>query len=243
MTRREAQIDFEKRLRGYSEMFYTIAKPSSTTILSYIDFGITAAVAALYSIYERDQKITDDLRLLTTSVLYSSDDVSLPIINEAALINHQSLQLPVDYLHMVSDSVNILPVGNNLCWATDYKGKYVPRFSDVIECTHENLQARMANSLSEHRLRYSNARPLRVMENKSIKLYSDGNYLVSTYELTYLRLPSKIQPDINTVDNMLQEYVDLTDTTLKQAIEVGVTLYIQSMQKQEQKPASSKGAN
>lgn len=62
----------------------------------------------------------------------------------------------------------------------------------MLEATVENIDRQRQNTLSEYRLHGRSARPLRLYEGNEIHLYTDGNYNIRNYILTYLRTPKRL---------------------------------------------------
>lgn len=228
MTKREAQIEYERQLRSVSDTFMLSDKLDSDTIFNDIDRGIKQFVDAVYTQYEANQKLTDDLRLLTIEVVPTVTTVSTSIYQITYADNYQ---------HLLSERVQILPIGVNACWPMS-GDTYVPKDTSVVECTNENLQNRLLNSLSEHQLHYTTAKPLRLRVTNGVKLFTDGTYSVSKYTCTYLKYPNSIKPTTNTVTDLKAQYTDLTEASLKQAITIAVSLRLSMMAATKQKQAS-----
>lgn len=167
--------------------------------------------------FEQDQKRIDDLRTLVEiaelSVTKISDD-------------QYTADLPNDYVILLGDTVGILPIDGteNPCWEKDSNGEYVVKTNDTIEATVETIDRQKQNSLSEHILKYCSARPLKLIQGNKIKLYTDGQYKVSNYELTYLRRPIKI--DIHT--NPFNEYTDMPEHTHSEIVKIAAQMYIEN---------------
>ena len=66
-------------------------------------------------------------------------------------------------------------------YVSNAPGGYSYKDVDVYECTIENLDNRLNNSLSEHILNRGHARPLRVFVGDDIFLYTDGAYSIDKY--------------------------------------------------------------
>lgn len=225
MTKREAQIEYERQLRSISDTFMLSDKLDSDTIFNDIDRGIKQFTDAVYSQYEANQKLTDDLRLLTIEVTPTITTVSS---------NTYQVTYAEDYQHLLSERVQILPIGVNTCWPMS-GSSYVPKDTTVVECTNENLQNRLLNSLSDHKLHYAIAKPLRLRVSNGVKLYTDGTYSVSKYTCVYLKTPDSIKPTVNTVVGLQENYTDLTEASLKQAITIAVSLRLAMMTATKQK--------
>lgn len=63
------------------------------------------------------------------------------------------------------------------------------------------------------------------MADNQITLYTDGNYKVSEYTLTYLRLPKKIK-FLNS--DMFEEYTDLPEHTHLELVKLAAQLYLEN---------------
>lgn len=168
--------------------------------------------------FEQSQKRIDDLRTLVTTVVYSNEIVKN---NTTYHIN-----LPENYAIMVGDSVNISPneILQNNCWPLDDNGDPIEKTTDTIEATIENIDRQLNNSLSEHKLKYCSARPLKLIQGNEVILYTDGQYDIKQYKLTYLRYPKKI--DIHT--NPFGEYTDMPEHTHSEIVKIAAQMYIEN---------------
>ena len=126
----------------------------------------------------------------------------------------------------MGDKVGIQPLQDtvNNCWEYDEDGEYVIKYADTIEATIETIDRQLSNSLSEHNLKYCSARPLKLIQGNNILLYTDGNYQVSKYNLTYLKMPNKI--DIHS--NPFGEYTDMPEHTHSEIIKIAAQMYIEN---------------
>lgn len=171
--------------------------------------------------FEQDQKRIDDLRSLVQSLELEVETIS----------NSQySVEIPDDYLVLLGDTAGISPADGlvNECWETDNSGEYVVKYSDTLEATIETIDRQLQNSLSEHVLKYCFARPLKLIQQNKILLYTDGQYKVSKYKLTYLRRPQKI--DIHT--NPFGEYTDMPEHTHSEIVKIAAQMYIENQSNQ-----------
>ena len=172
--------------------------------------------------FEQSQKRIDDLRTLVTTIIYQDE-----IIKDGS---KYYIDLPNDYAIMLGDSASIWPNEDlqNDCWPTDDNGDYVEKTADTIESTIENIDRQLGNSLSEHVLKYCSARPLRLIQGNRITLYTDGQYVIKKYKLTYLRYPKKI--DIHT--NPFGEYTDMPEHTHSEIVKIAAQMYIENKKDQ-----------
>lgn len=195
-------------------------KLSSDTIFSFINEAIDKFYKTRYSGinykqegFEQSQKRIDDLRNLIKRVKYSEEIEKID--------NVYYVTLPSDYVLMLGDRVGIQPF-DDTCWETDEYGEYVIKYGDTIEVTIENIDRQLNNSLSEHKLKYSNARPLKLIQGDKILLYTDGKYKISNYELTYLSKPTYL--DSKNITNT--EYTSLPEHTHIEIVKIAVQLYL-----------------
>lgn len=162
--------------------------------------------------FEQSEKRIDDLRTLIKKE-------SLAVTNNNTIY---SVILPEDYLFTLGERTGI--VSNNKCWPKDDLGNPKVKYTDVIEATIENIDSKLNNSLSDHKLHNNNAKPLRTVSGNSIELITDGNYSISDYTLTYLKKPNKI--DIHT--NPLEEYTDMPEHTHMEIVKLAAQMYLEN---------------
>jgi hypothetical protein len=171
--------------------------------------------------FEQDQKRIDDLRTLVKTV---------SIIPTKVTNKQYSIDIPDDYVILLGDTVGIQPSddSHNACWEVDEDGEFVTKYSDTIESSIETIDRQLSNSLSEHILKYCSARPLKLIQGNSIYLYTDGQYKISDYQLTYLRNPEKINIHLNPFD----EYVDMPEHTHSEIVKIAAQMYIENQSNQ-----------
>lgn len=171
--------------------------------------------------FEQNQKRIDDLRTLVVR------DELTPIKESSELY---TVRLPKDYVFHLGDNAGISPADgqNNDCWPLDEDGQYITKYGDTLEATIETIDRQRANSLSEHRLKYCTARPLRLIQGNEVLLYTDGKYKVSNYVLTYLRNPKRI--DIHS--NPFAEYTDMPEHTHSEIVKIAAQMYIENQSNQ-----------
>ena len=194
-------------------------KLTSDTIFSFLNEAIDKFYKTRYSGinykaegFEQSQKRIDDLRNLIKTATYTID-----IENRD---NVYSVELPNDYTLLLGDTAGITPIDSSVdpCWETNDGGIYVTKFNDTIEATIETLDRQLHNSLSEHILQYSTARPLRLIQGNNILLYTDGKYKVSEYTITYLSRPEYL--DSKNITNV--EYMSLPEHTHMEIVKTAV---------------------
>lgn len=223
MSPRDMQIEFERRLQLMDPNLVIKDKLSSDTIISFINEAIDKFYKTRYSGinfkaqgFEQTQKRIDDLRTLIKNNKYSQN-----AINKGDR-NSYSVELPEDYVLLLGDTAGIQPSDLNECWETNERGEYIIKYTDTLESTIETLDRQLSNSLSEHKLKYCQARPLKLIQNNNVILYTDGNYKVSEYEITYLAKPS----EINSSNITNTEYTDLPEHTHMEIVKMAIQIYL-----------------
>lgn len=221
MTERQMQIEVERRLQLMDPSLVVENKLSSDTIIAFINEAIDKYYKTRYSGinfkqqgFEQTQKRIDDLRTLVKSKVFSNE------INEQD--NTYTVTLPSDYVLLLGDTAGITPKGINDCWEKDNKGDYKVKYTDTLESTIETIDRQLSNTLSEHKLKYCSARPLKLIHDNGITLYTDGNYKVSNYKITYLSKPAKI--NASNITNT--EYTSLPEHTHLEIVKIAIQLYL-----------------
>lgn len=223
MTQREFQIEFERRLQLMDPNLVIKEKLTSDTIISFINEAIDKFYKTRYSGinfkaqgFEQTQKRIDDLRTLIKNKKYTEGS-----INKSDR-NSYSVELPEDYVLLLGDTAGIQPSNLNECWETNERGEYIIKYTDTLESTIETLDRQLGNSLSEHKLKYCQARPLKLIQDNNVILYTDGNYKISEYQITYLAKPSKI----NSSNITNTEYTDLPEHTHMEIVKMAIQIYL-----------------
>lgn len=201
----------------------TTNKLNSDTIFSFINEAIDKFYKTRYSGinsksegFEQSQKRIDDLRSLVKTEKYTGTITNTD--------NRYEVELPSDYVMLLGDTAGIQPTDdyNDPCWKRDEDGDYIIKRNDTIEATIETIDRQLGNSLSEHRLKYCAARPLRLIQGNKIYLYTDGKYKVSEYTITYLSKPVLL--DSKNITNT--EYTSLPEHTHMEIVKMAVQLYL-----------------
>lgn len=228
MSPRELQIEVERRLQLINPELSLAGKLPSDTIISFINEAIDKFWKTRYSGlnykqrgFEQDQKRTDDLRTLVTKHTYKDTDITK--VNQ----EEYTVTLPDDYVILLGDTAGISPADGviNNCWEKDALGNYKIKYSDTIEGTIETVDRIKENSLSEYRLKYTKAKPIRLIQDNTITLYTDGNYKVAEYTIEYLKKPSKVDLKTNPTD----EYTDLPSHTHVEVVKLAVQLILATL--------------
>lgn len=228
MSPRELQIEVERRLQLINPELSLAGKLPSDTIISFINEAIDKFWKTRYSGlnykqrgFEQDQKRTDDLRTLVTKHTYKDTDITK--VNQ----EKYTVTLPDDYVILLGDTAGISPADGviNNCWEKDALGNYKIKYSDTIEGTIETVDRIKENSLSEYRLKYTKAKPIRLIQDNTITLYTDGNYKVAEYTIEYLKKPSKVDLKTNPTD----EYTDLPSHAHMEVVKLAVQLILATL--------------
>lgn len=219
------QIEVERRLQLISPTLAIDNKLPSDTILSFINEAVDKFWKTRYSGinfkqrgFEQDQKRTDDLRTLVTKHTYK--DIGITKVNQETY----TVTLPDDYVILLGDTAGIVPADGitNDCWEKDLEGNYKVKYSDTIEGTIETVDRIKENSLSEYHLKYTKAKPIKLMQDNTITLYTDGQYKVAEYTIEYLKRPSKV----TLVGTPTDEYTDLPVHTHMEIVKMAVQLIL-----------------
>lgn len=223
MSPRNMQIEFERRLQLMDPNLVIKEKLTSDTIISFINEAIDKFYKTRYSGinfkaqgFEQTQKRIDDLRTLIKNKKYTEGS-----INKSDR-NSYSVELPEDYVLLLGDTAGIQPSNLNECWETNERGEYIIKYTDTLESTIETLDRQLGNSLSEHKLKYCQARPLKLIQDNNVILYTDGNYKISEYQITYLAKPS----EINSSNITNTEYTDLPEHTHMEIVKMAIQIYL-----------------
>lgn len=220
----QLQESFEIELNKLED---NLTKPTTNITEYFLNVGLEKFWKTRYSennfkreSFEQTQKRIDDLRTLVTD--YTFENAEITTVNSKLY----TVTLPDNYLLLLGDTAGIAPADgvDNECWEKNEEGNYLVHYTDTIEGTIETIDRIRENSLSEYRLRYTKARPIKLIAGDLIKLYTDGKYKVSTYKISYLRKPNKI--DIHT--NPFDEYVDMPEHTHIEIVKLAAQLYLEN---------------
>lgn len=182
MTALEMQIAFELEIAKID----SLDKPLTIDIEYWLNLAQLVFVKNRYSGWnpkkegfeESQSRISDLTVLLTTTNISTSSDLDYKPYDYYAV-------LPNDYLFAISEDVTIR-------YLNILTNQYITKIQGVTQTTHDKFRNMIDNPLSQHRLHYQEARPLRVFVGNNVQLISDGNYSIPTYHLTYIRMPSDI---------------------------------------------------
>lgn len=226
MTNIGLQEAFEIEIKKLDD---NLTKPTSNISEYFLNAGLDKYWKSRYSNnnfkgegFEQTQKRIDDLRTLVTKLTYSNSQITSVSKYEFTVV------LPDNYLVLLGDTASIAPSDGmvNDCWDKDTNGNYILRDTDTIEGTIETVDRIKENSLSEYHLHYTKAKPIRLIANNNIILYTDGQYKVSKYNISYLRQPEKI----NIHNNPFVEYTDMPEHTHIEIVKMAAQLYLENQQ-------------
>ncbi len=196
-----------------------LTKPTTSDIEYWLTAGLIKFIKTRYSGinfkqtgFEQDQKRIDDLRSLVTRKSYQF--TTYP--------EEYTVTLPEDYMTTLGETAVIFSYDH--CWPVGPSGQPRTKNTDVLEATVENIDRQRQNTLSEYRLHGRSARPLRLYEGNTIHLYTDGNYHIRNYILTYLRMPNKI----SLTDAPFEEYKEMPASTHDEIVKLAVELYLEN---------------
>lgn len=199
----------------------TIKFPSDT-LFHFINKAKDDYVIQNYRAFQINQEVSDNIRTLVNTAVYSDYQSFTNGIKWEA-------DYPNDYMFALGENVYI-SVKDNKC------GQLITKESDVIEATIETVSAKLSNSLSDHILRYNQAKPIRVYTDNKIVLYTDGKYFINQYELTYLRQAV----DLGKYENLTKEYTDLPQNTHQAIVDMAVQMIMSTIPSNNSKSSQGK---
>lgn len=222
MSPREFQIELERRLRLVDPTFDSDQKMNSNMIFSILneakdEFFKTrySGVNAKTSGFEQSEKRIADLRTLIKTKNYTGGDIT-------EYKDSYNITLPDGFVLMLGDTVGIIPNGINNTWEKDINDQPIVKYGETLESSIETIDRQKENSLSEHRLRFNSAKPLKLVQDDIVTLFTDGKYKVTEYTLKYMVKPSNISLGISPT----VEYTDLPEHTHSEIVKLAVQLYL-----------------
>lgn len=245
----DLQIAFELEINKLDDV---LTKPTTSDIEYWLNIGLNKFVKTRYSGinyktegFEQSQKRIDDLRTLLVDITYDypADNIYTlvypfiygPVLTEpqtgvltvskSAFETQYNITLPTNYMFTVGEEVYIISPDSS--WPT-YENVPLSKRTSVIEATIDNVTEKLENSLSEYRFHGNTGKPIRIYNNNNIILYTDNQYIVSKYKLTYLRIPTKI--DIHA--NPTLDYLDMPEHTHIEIVKLAVQAYLENQSNQ-----------
>ena len=211
MTERQFQINMERQLNNIIPGYGVAIKYNSDTLFHYINKAKDEYFKSLFRIFQANQELSDNIRTLVKTQTYNASNFKVSG-------KKWETKYPTDYVFALGENVYI-SIKDNKC------ADLVVHESDVLEATIENISSQLNNSLSDHRLKYNQAKPLRLYTDNSIVLFTDGNYGINVYELTYLRKPK----DLGKYEELTKEYTDLPENTHQEIVNLAVQMLVSTL--------------
>lgn len=211
MTERQFQINMERQLDSIIPSYDKTIKYPSDTLFHYLNKAKDEYTKQLFRIFQANQELSDNIRTLVKTQTYNAG-------NFRVSGKKWETDYPDDYVFALGENVYI-SIKDNRC------NNLIVHESDVLEATIENISSQLNNSLSDHRLRYNQARPLRLYQDNAIILYTDGKYDINSYELTYLRKAK----DLGKFEDLTKEYTDLPENTHQDIVDLAVQLLVNNI--------------
>lgn len=212
MTNRELQNAFELEANKYDSKEII----ESHVIFYWINEAIQRFVKTRYSgtnpkqeSFEETQKRTDDLRTLVK-------EDRLPVVGGVEGTNKPNsfiATIPSDYFISVGEEVQIQIA--NIAGT-----QYVISRTTITESDTDSYGRQVADPYSPHVAHYESARPLRLFQDNSVELITDGSYDVNYYYLRYIKIPATVVLDGDTCD--------LPDHTHNEIVNLAVNLYLEN---------------
>jgi hypothetical protein len=191
--------------------------------------------------FQQDQKRTDDLRtLIVTYKIFNTVENSSLTHTSYVTYDEYVLEYPTNPIYWIGLGESVEIIGNNDSWPyVNASGVKLSLTTDVKECTIDNINFNILNPLSDYKFRNNKANPLRYYCDNKIYLYTDKNYVVTEYDLSYIKKPITFK---TTALLMNQEYVDLPSHTHDEITTLAVKLALESISEPRYKTMSEEYA-
>ena len=166
--------------------------------------------------FEETQKRTDDIRTL--------------IERETVTTPSSSSDYPNGYIYTLP--VEGSGVGSENYWVTLSEQCMISvdgttSLVGITECTMDEYRQKLDDPYSEHILHYQTAKPLRLFDNESVVLITDGNYTITSYYLTYLKKPAEVQLSGSLVIGV---NCDLPEHTHDEIVKLAVSMMLENIE-------------
>lgn len=212
----ELQYAFELEASNLDN--YVTDKLTSSDILYWLNQGVQKFIKTRFdgnnyqrtSFEQNEKRARDLINLLTTVTLDLTSSVKTSYTQYSATY-------PDDFMFMIDENVDIYPVSDSTKVSS----------TDVFECTSDNYMQRVTNNLTDFHLRNGNARPLRVRTTNGCNLLTDGTYVISSYQISYIRKPNQI-----ILTTPFFEYTDFPDYVLNEIVKMAVQMYVENKKDQ-----------
>lgn len=158
--------------------------------------------------YEQNEKRTRDLINLL------KQDRRPTLYKDTSHPSYDSYEYtyPTDMMYVLNEDVII-----------DSKNGGYTMDTCVFECTADSFMYRVNNKLTDFHYRFHRARPLRVRTKNGFRLLTDKNYIIQSYTLGYIKVPSEI-----TNEDPFKEYKDFEDYTWSEIVKIAAQMYIEN---------------
>jgi hypothetical protein len=158
--------------------------------------------------YEQNEKRTRDLINLLCEEKINPDSTN----TEHPSYDEYEYTYPSDMMFVLNEDVII-----------DSKSGGYLMDTCVFECTADSFMYRVNNKLTDFHYRFHRARPLRVRTKDGFRLLTDKKYIIQSYTLGYLKVPTEI-----TSNNPYEEYTDFEDHTWLEIIKIAAQMYVEN---------------
>jgi hypothetical protein len=210
----------------------------NSAVDKYINTHYSGHTASGESFGETQKRIDDLERLVTVwEYTYRSIETGHIINMDTSKKIWSISNLPTDYMSAVGDECVIFdnsPNADLACWKDKHDTiliDNIPRYISSIPISPIskkilNYKQELINSLSDYHYHNGQATPICVWSNKNDKvtLYTDGNYGIYKYILTYLKTPTKI-----TSGSMDTKYEDFPEYAWREIIKTAVQLALENI--------------
>ena len=158
--------------------------------------------------YEQNEKRTRDLINLL------KQDMRPVLHKDTSHPSYDSYEYtyPADMMYVLNEDVII--AGKSGGYSMD---------TCVFECTADSFMYRVNNKLTDFHYRFHRARPLRVRTKNGFRLLTDKNYIIQSYTLGYIKVPSEL-----TNEDPFKEYKDFEDYTWSEIVKIAAQMYIEN---------------
>jgi hypothetical protein len=220
MRARDINRMFEMEVGSYG----TMDKPSTAVAEYYINSAVDNYWKTRVSGFNSTGDKIEDTDKRVADLAKFIKDASFTGTAITTSGNVYKITLPTDFNMLISDSAKILPLTDNAkkCWAKTSAGVYIAKVQDTQEGRLNTINQLLRSSLSEYRLNNGQARPIRVVKGNNIEIYTDGEYSISEYTISYLMKPTKIDFISATKTS---EYTFLPDSVINEVVRLAAEMY------------------
>lgn len=162
--------------------------------------------------FEQSQKRMDDLRTL----IVEDSIASIPTVGSytnSVIFDLTTLSIP--YLFSLKESASIT-----------YNS--VTSIVRIIPITHDRVNIKIDDPFSEHNISFGTAKPLRLFIGDNIVLIGDGNYIINSIKMSYIKIPEKMVD----VSNRDSEYTDLSNQAMIEVVKLAANSMLENIESQ-----------